>query len=457
MSTTEDGLKVMKEAIYSSPALSLQSGNRRLASPQQRRYHAVHQPVVSHFSEVITAVVDLPPDTSTGLIAAAAKDIVNRHDGLRVSFHQFGSDLWQVEEQEITVHVEEVDLSSRDQPWQSELDESMRVEASRLYDPRLWPLFRIKVIRLPTGKDICFLHIYHLAFDGQSRRIFERDLPTAIERLQRGDVDPRPLPFAYRAYCEWANAREQSADYHDAQLYWRREFSGSFEPFHLSPSDKGGLIDTVAHGYVFRMLQLAPTLSDIAANCNCSVFSLLLSSFAAWLMNWTGRDHTAIGISTSGRDHPDVNDVIGLFTNTVVLRAESTENPKALVETTHRKLALSLKHQCYQYDRIVLDLDLEFTLDRLPLTGVYFTSHKLHPRRPFREGELEYGYVDGGNAKFDLLTYYQIFEGDLVFSFKYRKAAFPGDNIATFAAGYRDFLMSWLTHLDDRGAIRHAP
>lgn len=436
----------MQESVYSSSTVPARSGNRRLASPQQRRYHAVHQPTISHFSEVITAVVDLPPDTSTDLVAAAARDMVSRHDGLQVSFHQSGGDLWQVEAPAIAVHVEEVDLSSLDKQWQAALDEDMRIEASRLYDPRLWPLFRLKVVRLPAGRDICFLHIYHLAFDGQSRRIFERDLPVAIERLRRGDSDIIPaLPFAYRDYCEWANAREQSADYHDARLYWKSEFSDSFEPFHLSPRDENELRDTVAHGYVFRMPQLAPEVSDIAAKRGSSVFSLLLSSFAAWLMKWTGKDHTAIGISTSGRDHPEVNDVIGLFTNTVVLRVESSADSRSLVETVHRKLALSFKHQCYQYDRIVQDLDLEFTLDRLPLTGAYFTSHKLHLRRPFLEGELEYEYVDGGNAKFDLLAYYQILKGDVVFSLKYRKTAFPGDSIAKFAAGYRDFLMSWLT------------
>src|SRR6266851_4116324 len=97
----------------------------------------------------------------------------------------------------------------------------------------------------------------------------------AIERLRRGDSDaPPPLPFAYREYCDWANAREQSADYHDAQLYWRREFSDSFEPFHLSPWDQGELLDTGTHGYVFRMPQLAPRVSDVASKCSSSVFSL---------------------------------------------------------------------------------------------------------------------------------------------------------------------------------------
>jgi len=60
-------------------------------------------------------------------------------------------------------------------------------------------------------------------------------------------------------------------------------------------------------------------------------FMVLLAAFQALLADWSGQDDVVVGSPIAGRTRREVEDLVGLFVNTLALRAGS-ESRKSFAE-----------------------------------------------------------------------------------------------------------------------------
>jgi non-ribosomal peptide synthetase component F len=117
---------------------------------------------------------------------------------------------------------------------------------------------------------------------------------------------------------------------------------------------------------------LTEDLRGVAASHNTTVYAVVLSSIFALLYRHTGQQDLVIGTQVSGRSHPALENQIGCYINTLVLRAgvHGTDTPGRLIQATTRVLRDALEHQNYPFDRLVDELRVATPHGRSPLFDI---------------------------------------------------------------------------------------
>lgn len=433
-----------KRARHAPPAeLPAQrpSEHSRLASPQQQRFYAIHQPQRTDLSEVVSCQIELEGSPGRSEVVAALQRMIRRYDALRMTFAQREEGLRQQDVDEWAVPLDEIDLSdARDDP-REKIRAILEEETGRLYDPGTWPLFRCHLLRQPRSALLLF-HAYHLIFDGASRILFQRGLRDEL-RAVGSDGAERVLAFDYASYSDWANWRTTQPFHRRAQEYWASVFDDSFRPTHLAAAKTEQRPDSTAAGYLVKLDPVtSANISALAARFNTTEFTVLLSLFCNHALGLLG--DVTVGIPMAGRNHPAVKTLIGLFQNTALVRVQEREGGSlaGLIPIVHSRLIGAQKFQEYQYDRIARDLGLKFEIDRLPITGLYFNRVVENLRMRPGEGNEGIHYEIGGRMKADLMANYQRLGDALVFNFKYRRGAFSRSNAAAFCDRFIRSLVS---------------
>lgn len=416
------------------------AGRGRWAAPQQRRFYALHRPLETRLSQVVSCQVPLSGQPDPRMVTDALAGVVGRYDALHTVFEERREGLWQVEVDDLNFEVEEIDLRRSGEDWRPKYEDILASEAGRRYDPRAWPLFRCAVVLTIEGTTVLF-HAYHLVFDGVSRGVLQGELVRRLEQPEGEARDRAPLSFNYSDYCDWANTRLGQPAYARAREFWLGVFDAGFAPFHLKRLDGGeGGGGGGAGGYVAR-LGVGPSVQvvRVAKRTGTTAYAVLMASFLGFLLE--SYADVTVGIPTTGRNHPECRRLIGMFQNNAFVRATRAEYSgfSSFLRVVQERVLRAVENQEFQYDEL-----LRCRGGETALTGVYFN----HLEEPLRVVPAEAGrgvhYVIGGRMKAELAANYQWRGSDLVFNLKYDTGTLSRDGIESFHARYVAFLQARL-------------
>ena len=110
--------------------------------------------------------------------------------------------------------------------------------------------------------------------------------------------------------------------------YWSRALSG-LEIFELQ-TDFPHKIMLGSTGAIQSQLldrDLTDRLAMVARQNGCTLFMLAYAALVTLLHRYTGVTDIAVGTQVAGRDQMETENLVGLFVNTVVLRADLTGEP----------------------------------------------------------------------------------------------------------------------------------
>src|SRR5262249_49644252 len=113
-------------------------------------------------------------------------------------------------------------------------------------------------------------------------------------------------------------------------------------------------------------------LTSIASQEGVSMFMLLLAFLNILLAKLGNQDDIVVGINTAGRQHADLENVLGLFVNTLALRnfpRKELTFREFLAEVKKTTLA-GFDNQDYQFEELIDYLKIEPDLSRNPLFEV---------------------------------------------------------------------------------------
>ncbi|MFL5355871.1 amino acid adenylation domain-containing protein [Archangium sp.] len=144
-------------------------------------------------------------------------------------------------------------------------------------------------------------------------------------------------------------------------------------------------------------------------------FMALLAAFQVLLSRYSGQDDICVGTPIAGRDRSELEELIGFFTNTLVLRARPSGRltfRQLLAQV--REVALgAYAHQDVPFEKLVEELQPVRSLSHTPLFQVMFTLQREAKTAQTLPG-LTFRLVrgEGHQAKFDLnLTLAELPEG----------------------------------------------
>ncbi|MBE1490014.1 non-ribosomal peptide synthetase [Plantactinospora soyae] len=238
--------------------------------------------------------------------------------------------------------VTEVDLSGLDPEHQRvRMTELMAADRRRRFDLTSPPLCRLLIIRLGDDRDRLIVSHHLVLWDGWSEELFVEQLFTLYER----DGDDRELPPAgsYRDHLDWIAAQDAEL----AGRAWRDALAGLAEPTLVAP--EATLAPVVPER---RRTQLPAVLGErlrgLARRHGFTLNTVLSAAWGLVLGGHLGRTDVVYGMTVAGRhgDIPHVENIIGLFLNTVPVRvtADPTESVLGLLRRLQERRIELMPH-----------------------------------------------------------------------------------------------------------------
>ncbi|MEU9043685.1 MULTISPECIES: amino acid adenylation domain-containing protein [unclassified Kitasatospora] len=326
-----------------------------------------------------TALYNLPfalrlrGELDTAALHAATADVVARHEALRTVFPVAGGvpvqRILPVEEAQPRFLV--VDCAPADYPAHRDAAAAETFDLSRELP------IRATVFTLSPTEHVLLLVLHHIAGDGWSLGPLLRDLATAYRaRLTGHAPDWEPLPIQYADYALWQ--RDLLGDETDPEsllarqlAHWRTALAGLPEELEL-PTDRPrppaptGAADSVDLAWG---AELHTALVDLARTHRTTLFTVLQAGLAALFTRLGAGTDIPLGTGLAGRSDEALDELVGFFVNSLVLRADTSGDPSftELLGRVREAQLDAFAHQDIPFERLVEELNPPRALGRHPL------------------------------------------------------------------------------------------
>ncbi|MGW1763491.1 amino acid adenylation domain-containing protein [Streptomyces sp. NPDC002073] len=309
-------------------------------------------------------------------LRAAARDLVARHESLRTVFDEHDG-----EPVQRVLSPEEAGADVR--VTRCAPDEVAAVVAAESGRPfRLARDVPIRWHLIEYGADTYTLVmvVHHIAMDGSSIRPLHRDLSQAYAARREGRApDWEPLPVQYGDYTLWQRellGEESEPDSEAARqlAYWRETLAGSPDELNL-PADRPRPDRASHRGDALELAITAAThqgMRELARRHGATAFMVVQAAIAVTLTRLGAGTDLPLGTVAAGRADESLRDLVGYFSNTLVLRADTSGDPaftELLARIRDTNLA-AYDHADLPFDRLVEALRPVRTLSRNPLFQV---------------------------------------------------------------------------------------
>jgi len=419
------------------------------ASFAQQRLWFLHQLLPGSSLYVVPVAVGVRGAVSLPLLAACLAEVARRHESLRTSFR------WSAEEpvQAISPHVELplplVDLASlmhsRPAAGRLEAERLARAASLRTFDLQAAPLLRVGMIRLVGDDHRLLVTLSHLVSDGWSVGLLIRELALLYAAWRDGRPSPLArLPIQYADFAAWQRRRLSPAALAAELAFWRDRLAG-MAPLEL-PTDRPRPAVPGGRGAA-RPLSLSPrleaALERLGRERRVTLFMTLFAAFAALLHRYTGQTDVAIGTPVAGRTHPQTADLIGLFVNTLALRADLRGEPTAaeLLRRVREATLDAFAHQGLPFEKVVGELQPDRDLSRTPLFQVMLALEDIPVAVPEVPGlALTVLPVAVRSVRFDLNLALRRAGGRLLGALEFRADLFDPATVERLAGHWRRLL-----------------
>ncbi|WP_157756790.1 non-ribosomal peptide synthetase [Plantactinospora sp. KBS50] len=381
--------------------------------------------------------------------AHALDALVARHESLRTVFRTVDGAPRQVvaARARAELHVE------RDVPA-AELAGRLRQAAQRPFDLARGPLLRCTVYAVPGDGYRILLTVHHLVCDGWSVQIMLRELAADYAaRLAGGAVDDTAPPVQYPDFAAWQRDRLAAGDYAAAVAHWRDLLAGAPAVLALPTERPRPAVQTTAGGVERFALPtgVRRRLTALAHERGATPFAVLFAAFAAFLYRMAGQPDLVVGFPVSGRDHPDVQGMVGLLTNTLPLRVDVSGRPRFvdLVDRVRDRLRAAGPYQDVPFGAVVDAVAPRRQSSHDPVVQVVFGyDDDTVLELPLPGARVERIDLSLDVAKFDVLLHVERAGDGLVAQLNYRTDLFAAATLRRWAAGFRTLLDGLLDRPD---------
>ncbi|HEV2727188.1 MAG TPA: amino acid adenylation domain-containing protein, partial [Solirubrobacterales bacterium] len=285
-------------------------------------------------------------------------------------------------------------------------------EASRPFDLSAGPLVRARLLRLAEEEHVLLVTMHHIVSDGWSMTVLVGELTTLYAAYARGEESPlEELPVQYADYAVWQREYLRGEVLEKELSYWRAQLGGELPVLEL-PTDRPRPPVQSYRGALagFRLSgEVTAGLRGLSRGEGCTLFMTLLAAFDVLLHRYTGQEDICVGTPVAGRTRAEVEPLIGLFINTLVLRADASGGV-TFVELMRRVREVALgayAHQEVPFEKLVEELQPERDLSRSPLFQVMLMlqnapSSGQRLRLPGLDASRAGADAASASAKFDL-------------------------------------------------------
>ncbi len=312
------------------------------------------------------------------LAEQAFQAMIRRHETLRTAIIEAPNGLIQRVLPDVPFRLAVVDLLALPEGERERMALSLGArEAATPFVLDEPPLLRATLLRLSETRSILLVTAHHIVCDGWSIGILARDFGETYAALRAGRAAAAlpELPIQYADYTLWRAETDDPVAAARGLDYWARQLAG-MRHFEVPPDHPRPPIQTANGAIMSQMLprDLARAAFELGRGHGATPFMTALAALLTVLHRYTGETEIGIGTQIAGRDQLELVDLVGLFINTVVLRADLHGDPSfaELLARTTAMVADALAHQSVPIEKVIEALKPPRDLSRNALFSVNF-------------------------------------------------------------------------------------
>ena len=438
-------LELRRERVGSKEAAILavpRKGELPLSFAQQRQWllnqFAPGSPVYNA-PEVLRIRGTLDPE----VLGRSLNEIIRRHEVLRTTYRLSNNQPVQVIQPKLEVPLVTRNVCHlREEDREAEAKRLIEAEIQRPLDLANGPVLRMLLVQQGADDHILAITFHHIAYDGWSKTVFNRELAAIYDAYTEGGPSTLPeLPIQYADYAVWQRDSMRSDVVESHVQFWRSHLSGA--PLSIAlPTDHARPQTTNfegAHEEVLLSPNVVLDLKTLSKREGATLFMTLLSVLDLLLAHWTEQSDLVVGTVVANRDRVETENLIGCFINFLPLRCMIAETHTALDVLRQSKttvLQTYARQEC-PFERIVEDLNPQRAASSTPLYNVVFLFQN-YPETAFSSRRLEASAVPVVReaAHMDLrITASETPEG-MCITCDYRRDLFIGETIKALLNSY---------------------
>jgi len=373
--------------------------------------------------------------------------LIHRHQTLRTSFHMMGEQPVQVVHPHVGFSLQYYSLDIPE--GVEEEHRSHKINAIirtfvKPFDLSQAPLLRAGLTRAGEKANLLMMDIHHIVTDGVSQGLIFND----FMRLVRGE-SLKPLRIQYKDYTMW-----QQGDFHKNKVkqqeeFWLSRFTDEIPVLNLSTDFPRPVVQgfegSVVRSYFDQ--EVTRRIDELAAKYDATLFMTLLSFYTILLSKLSGQEDIVVGTPSAGRDHTDLQPIVGMFVNTLALRNFTSGDQTAedfIIDVRDRTLD-AFDNQEYLFEDLVEHVKVERDTGRNPLFDVMLSLQNMglpgttdaapiagagsSSRVPDRPGLIDF---EMGVSRFDITLSCSENNGELEFMWEYCTRLFKKETIIGF-------------------------
>ena len=340
----------------------------------------------------------------------ALGEVVRRHEALRTTLHDVDGVPAQVVAPFAGFALAPLDLSALDaEAREAALHRHADEVAGHRFDLTAGPLLVARLLRLGQRDHALLLCVHHIVSDGWSLQVIFRELWALYDAYRAGLPSPLSDPPAqYADWAVWQRSQPQRQAEARHLAYWKAQLAGAPELLELPadhprpplPSFRGGKVP------VHLAPEAADRLRDLVRDEGATLYMGVLAAFVVLLARYSGGSDVVVGTPVAGRTRKEVEDVVGLFMNTLVLRTDLSGDPtfRQAVGRVRETVLDAFEHQEVPFERVIAELRPERSLSHSTLFQVLFQLDTAAEAEPAGRGGLQVRELprEADTAKLDL-------------------------------------------------------
>lgn len=303
-------------------------------------------------------LVRLTGDLEIGALRAAIAEIVRRHENLRTSFDLASGEPTARVRADFGIEFPLEDLSNFAPAAAVEeaVARGSRV-AKAPYELETGPLIRCALYKISEQDHVFLMAAHLLIFDVWSMGVVLEELSALYDSFVQDQLSPLPeLPLQFGDFAHWQRRWLRGHDAERQLAYWKKELSFLPAPLVL-PGRQAGPLEEVPFREGMIDIRLAPRLWERVARFararGVTSYMTLLAVFEILVARATGAHRFVLGMPIANRNQPNLERLIGYFTNVLPILADLRENQslEAVVADVKRVTVGAYENQDLPFDR----------------------------------------------------------------------------------------------------------
>jgi amino acid adenylation domain-containing protein len=306
---------------------------------------------------------------NTEALQNALNDLVEQHESLRTIFVATDNEPVQKILSNIATNLNKLDLQDQDE---TAVLQQTRKLAKQNFDLAKGPLLRLHLLQTAADEYILLLVIHHIISDLWSMNVFFSQLGKLYER-HTSDVAParEELAIQYADYAVWQRELLSGTRLETHLSYWLKQLDDAppvlpLTSDHPRPPEPGYRGKWQA---ITLPVSLSKNLQQFAQQSGSTMFMLSFAVFTVLLNKYAREDDIVVGTPISGRQHTELEGLIGFFLNTLALRIDASGDPSfnELLKRVKRTSLDAYAHQDLPFEKLVEELQPERDMSHTPV------------------------------------------------------------------------------------------